>query len=189
MRCRRRADGRRPRRGACRTSARARGESRDARATRDRGLRSGRCGRRTWRQHREKPPGIPGCRLEKSRLGLSLPMRPTLAMMSLALLLVIASPARAADVAVCDAPGTQTNPVAAPDGRGGAIVAWADARGGGYDVYAQHLLASGRVDPSWPAAGLPLCEAPDDQAAPTIVSDDRGGAIIAWFDQRGGKDH
>ncbi len=93
------------------------------------------------------------------------------------------------DVPVCDSPGQQANAVIVADGRGGAIVAWADARGGGYDIFAQRLSAAGRVDPSWPPQGLVVCDAPDDQAAPTMVRDGRGGAIVAWYDQRGGKDH
>ena len=103
---------------------------------------------------------------------------------------VAAAPPRAErDVAVCDAAGNQASPVATLDGKGGAIIAWGDFRHGSYDIFAQHLLASGHVDPSWPWQGRALCEAMGDQAGPAIVPDGRGGAIVAWYDQRGGKDY
>jgi hypothetical protein len=87
--------------------------------------------------------------------------------------------------------GTTTRqyfPQIAPDGAGGAIVAWMDNRSGNWDVYAQHVQASGIVDPVWPANGRALCTAPynqcDDTHQPRIVSDDEGGAIVAWPDYR-----
>jgi hypothetical protein len=51
-------------------------------------------------------------------------------------------------------------------------------------VFAQHVLASGIVDPSWPANGMPLCAAPGRQQFPAIVEDGAGGAIIGWQDGR-----
>jgi hypothetical protein len=71
------------------------------------------------------------------------------------------------------------------DGAGGAIVTWQDLRSGlGYDIYAQHVLASGAVDAGWPANGRALCVATNDQNLPMIVSDGAGGAIVAWNDNR-----
>ncbi len=80
-------------------------------------------------------------------------------------------------------------PAIASDGAGGATVTWTDARTGNYDVYAQRILASGEVDPAWPADGLPVCVAGDRQGNPTIVSDGQNGAIITWEDFRDGSDY
>src|SRR5262245_29758603 len=63
---------------------------------------------------------------------------------------------------VCTATGDQLTPVSVSDGAGGMIIVWSDQRGGGginADIYAQHVLASGSVDPAWPANGRVLCAA------------------------------
>ena len=89
---------------------------------------------------------------------------------------------------VSGAVGNQTLSVAAPDGQGGAIVAWQDSRSFGstsYDIYAQHVLSSGVVDPAWPVNGVAVCALASEQSTPAIVSDGAGGAIIAWTDHRG----
>jgi len=84
--------------------------------------------------------------------------------------------------------GLQDEPVAVTDGAGGAIVAWMDTRPGASvaDVYAQHVLASGLVDPLWPVNGLAVGTAPGAQEFPAIVQDGVGGAVITWFDRRNG---
>jgi len=89
--------------------------------------------------------------------------------------------------ALCTAANYQYYPTIVSDGAGGAIVTWQDVRGGAnYDIYAQHVLASGVVDPAWPANGRALCTAASYQYYPTIVSDGAGGAIVTWYDVRGG---
>jgi hypothetical protein len=82
--------------------------------------------------------------------------------------------------------GVQNVPVMVPDGAGGAIVAWEDERPGASvsDIYAQHVLANGSIDPRWPATGLPVSTAAAAQRSPRIVSDALGGALITWFDFR-----
>jgi hypothetical protein len=71
-----------------------------------------------------------------------------------------------------------------PDGAGGAIVAWKDKRSGSYyDIYAQRVAANG--DTLWANDGVSLCLLASDQQNPTIASDGRWGAIVAWQDQRG----
>ena len=88
--------------------------------------------------------------------------------------------------AICTAAGNQFTPVIDTDGAGGAIIAWFDFRSGtSYDIYAQHVLASGAVDPAWPLDGLAICTASGDQVSPTLVADGAGGAIITWQDLRG----
>jgi len=72
------------------------------------------------------------------------------------------------------------------DGNGGAIVFWTDARNFAnlVDIYAQHILASGTVDPTWPVNGTTVCSFPREQFAPVVVSDGAGGAYAAWTDDR-----
>jgi hypothetical protein len=92
--------------------------------------------------------------------------------------------------ALSTAPGVQDNPVIVSDGAGGAIVAWMDGRSGGgasdsgVDIFAQHVLSSGVVDPNWPVNGRALTLAPSTQAFPKITSDRSGGAIVTWYDLR-----
>ncbi len=93
-------------------------------------------------------------------------------------------------MAVCTAAGDQTFLAAAGDGAGGMVVAWQDARGPGYDIYAQRLDPDGNRE--WPAAGVPVCDAPEDQRSPVAVAASAtvdgppGGAMVLWLDRRGG---
>ena len=47
-------------------------------------------------------------------------------------------------------------------------------------IYAQHVLASGAVDPSWPTAGRAVCTAANRRGYPEAVADGNGGAITAF---------
>jgi len=87
-------------------------------------------------------------------------------------------------VALCTAPNGQFNGGIISDGAGGAIVTWDDRRSGGSDIYAQHVLASGAMDPAWTANGVAVCTAAGGQQVPSIVSDGVGGFIVAWEDAR-----
>lgn len=89
-------------------------------------------------------------------------------------------------VALCTASGDQQYPAIAPDGSGGAIVFWCDARGGLFDLYATRVLAGGAVDPAWPSNGLAVCALPGGQWFPAAIADGAGGAIVAWSDTRAG---
>jgi len=86
--------------------------------------------------------------------------------------------------AVCTASGDQLAPVAAPDGSGGAYLAWEDRRSDAGDIYGQRLTSVGAVAAGWSAAGLPLCTASARQQDARIVSDGAGGALAAWTDSR-----
>ena len=117
------------------------------------------------------------------------PLGPALAL----LLASSASPALAAwpnspfvNLPVSTASASQQDVVAVTDGAGGAILAWTDFRSGTGDVYAQRVLASGVVDPAWPANGRALCTAAGNQSVPALASDGAGGAIVTWTDLRGG---
>jgi len=69
------------------------------------------------------------------------------------------------------------DPAIAPDGAGGAIVAWAGA-------YAQRVNAAGV--PQWTANGVAMSTATTGKVALSIVSDGGGGAIVAWLNFRSG---
>jgi hypothetical protein len=73
-------------------------------------------------------------------------------------------------------------PVICGDGAGGAFVAWT-----GSDLYAQHVIADGSLDPRWPAGALTLCDAAGTERAPGIVGDGSGGFVVAWQDDRNGR--
>ena len=85
-------------------------------------------------------------------------------------------------VVICAAPGHQYGPVAAPDGAGGAVIAWNDERGGNSDIYAQRVDGTGAT--LWATDGVPASTASGYQNDPDIASDGSGGAIIVWNDFR-----
>lgn len=81
-------------------------------------------------------------------------------------------------------PTDQFEPKIVADGSGGAIVVWTDPRSGSYDTYARRVNSAGA--PQWTANGVALCTSTGDQRFPRIVSDNAGGAIVAWRDARAG---
>ncbi|MDD4856769.1 MAG: FlgD immunoglobulin-like domain containing protein [Candidatus Krumholzibacteria bacterium] len=87
-------------------------------------------------------------------------------------------------IVLCSAAGHQLYPTIASDGADGAIVTWYDFRDENWDIYAQKVNASGIIQ--WTSDGVPLCTAVSDQTNPVIVSDDAGGAVVAWYDYRDG---
>ncbi len=93
--------------------------------------------------------------------------------------------------AVCTATGGQQHSAITTDGADGAIVTWQDFRFAKINIFAQHVLASGELDPAWPLNGRVLlsdaaamANADGGQTDPVIVSDGAGGAIVAWLDNR-----
>jgi hypothetical protein len=79
--------------------------------------------------------------------------------------------------------GIQDMVVMVSDGAGGAILAWEDKRTDvNFDIYAQRINSSGSA--LWAAGGIPVITADGDQETPSIISDNQGGAIIAWNDTR-----
>lgn len=74
------------------------------------------------------------------------------------------------------------------DGSGGAILAWQYQLWGGHpnlDIYAQRIDASGNIQ--WATYGVPICTIPTSkQMIGGIASDNAGGAIIKWSDNRNG---
>lgn len=95
-------------------------------------------------------------------------------------------------VPVCTAAGSQTYPVLAGDGAGGAIVAWEDQRPDYGGAYAQRISADGA--PLWVTDGVRLCAAANGQSEITIVptlpayAGAANGAILLWKENRTGVD-
>jgi hypothetical protein len=89
-------------------------------------------------------------------------------------------------VSLCRLGGLRSWPMLIPDGAGGAIIVWDDARslGNSYDIYAQRVDASGAA--KWTANGVAICTRAGYQAFPYIASDGAGGAIVTWWDSRNG---
>lgn len=86
---------------------------------------------------------------------------------------------------VCTANKVQSYPKAISDGNGGAIVCWQDFRNstGLYgDIYAQHIDKNGVM--KWGTNGMIICAVNQTSMYPKIISDENGGAIIAWIDHR-----
>jgi hypothetical protein len=70
----------------------------------------------------------------------------------------------------------------APDGRGGAILFWADERAP--HLYAQRLSPEGAL--LWSASGIPVAsDSISAFARPVAIEDGSRGAIIAWFGSAG----
>ena len=89
-------------------------------------------------------------------------------------------------IPICNKKGVQADPQLVSDGSGGAIITWRDGRDYNLkrtDIYAQRVDASGNS--VWATNGVVVCNAGSEQLNPVLVSDDSGGAIIAWNDQRG----
>ena len=90
-------------------------------------------------------------------------------------------------ISVTTASMNQNFPELVADGSGGAIVTWYDERNfsiTSFDIYAQRLSSSGST--LWGATDIPICTASGIQDFPQIISDDSGGSIITWRDNRSG---
>jgi hypothetical protein len=87
---------------------------------------------------------------------------------------------------VCTHDADQQMPRLLPDGYGGAWIAWIDARvaPNHADIYANHILAPGVMDPAWPVDGLAVCTAWSAQMEPMLVPDGGSGFFVCWWDQR-----
>ncbi len=87
---------------------------------------------------------------------------------------------------ISDVPGYQARPRLAPDGAGGAFVAFEEAfQNYGY---VQRVRGNGTRPPGWPSAGLRLVDpaAGSSQRELAIAPDGSGGAVVVWNDTRNG---
>lgn len=87
---------------------------------------------------------------------------------------------------ICQATNKQNDVRMMEDGVGGAYLVWRDYRPTNLspDIYIQRIDAKGFV--KWSLDGVALCTQTADQSTPAIVTDMRGGAIVAWSDWRSG---
>jgi hypothetical protein len=69
-----------------------------------------------------------------------------------------------------------------PDGQGGAITTWMDARSGIERVYAQRVANSGVI--RWGASGMSVGGVTGRQWAPDLVPDGAGGGVVCWTEAR-----
>lgn len=85
-------------------------------------------------------------------------------------------------VPLCAATGEQIDLVAVSDGAGGVYAAWSDQRSGDYDVYVQHLDASGEPAAGYPFDGQLVGGGSGTQRAPRLALDADGECWIVWQD-------
>jgi hypothetical protein len=82
--------------------------------------------------------------------------------------------------------GTQSAQAMVADNAGGAYIVWRDERSDAGDIYEQHMLGSGTLDPAWPLTGLPIGLAAGQQSSPAIVETGPTDLIVAWADYSSG---
>jgi hypothetical protein len=86
-------------------------------------------------------------------------------------------------VPLCTEVQLQSEPMIVSDGANGAIVSWRDDRLPiNSDIYAQRINNTGIVQ--WMTNGVVISSATGYQTQIAIVSDDAGGAILSWRDER-----
>ncbi|MBN1676620.1 MAG: cadherin-like domain-containing protein [Kiritimatiellae bacterium] len=91
---------------------------------------------------------------------------------------------------LCGAASAQTSLRVVSDGRGGTISAWSDSRNGTGDIYAQRLYSTGALQAPadvWaisPETNNVVSAEANAQQTVAVCPDGRGGAIMAWHDQR-----
>ena len=88
-------------------------------------------------------------------------------------------------VAISTVDDDQSLPELISDGVGGAIIVWQDWRDRSsteIDIYAQRVNSNGTS--LWTPNGTSICSADLGQQFAHIISDEAGGAIIVWYDDR-----
>lgn len=90
-------------------------------------------------------------------------------------------------IPVCTAKGNQGGSTIVSDGNGGAYCIWPDYRDDPNFfttaiLYAQHFTADGTIQ--WEKDGIIICKSEFNQQQPSCVSDNNGGFIVVWRDER-----
>ncbi|SEP55245.1 T9SS type A sorting domain-containing protein [Flavobacterium urocaniciphilum] len=87
-------------------------------------------------------------------------------------------------VTICASSNDQDSPELVSDGNNGAIITWTDYRitANSADLYAQRISSNGIVQ--WAANGIAISNTINNQWLANIISDNNGGAIITWQDER-----
>ena len=70
----------------------------------------------------------------------------------------------------------------APDGFGGAVVAFLPVSPNPNHLRAQRVTAAGAIAPGWPDTGAAVCTLSGFRGHPNIVVDDAGSAIVTWLE-------
>jgi hypothetical protein len=87
----------------------------------------------------------------------------------------------------CAAAESQIAPALAPDGAGGVMIAWRDARNDAqYDVFGTRIAGDGSIAAGWIADGLPFGNAARAQTDVSLLPSITGAAIATWSDFRNG---
>jgi len=69
----------------------------------------------------------------------------------------------------------------APDGAGGAFIAWQEAGDAAhFPINVQRITSAGSIAPSWPAGGVLASVNSSFEADPEIIADGAGGAFVGW---------
>ena len=85
-------------------------------------------------------------------------------------------------VAISTSSQTEASPTLVSFASGGAAIAWQQVSSNGEtDIYARRIAASGSLDG---AGVIDVCTAPRNQGPLRLISDEAGGALIAWSDER-----
>lgn len=80
---------------------------------------------------------------------------------------------------VCDDPAPQHAPALAPDGSGGAYIAWVDSRSPDTGIYVQRVTAWGAIADGWPVNGIRVSPVHSAIGIPSVaVAPD--GAYVTW---------
>lgn len=77
----------------------------------------------------------------------------------------------------------------APDGAGGAYIAWLDQRNeatSGLDIFASRVLADGSLDSAYPTGGGAVCVSSPNHLPLRMVATEPGVAFVIWSDNRSG---
>ncbi|MDH4036947.1 MAG: T9SS type A sorting domain-containing protein [Candidatus Krumholzibacteria bacterium] len=86
--------------------------------------------------------------------------------------------------AVCTAPGYHAGNQILSDGAGGAFITWNFGFGGSTDIYMQRIDSGG--NDLWTTNGVVVSAEANYQYNPRLASDDAGGVVLAWGDNRDG---